>query len=67
MTLSVSFFSFTLFLFCGKIFDLKKDSGSSILVSSTDSEDGPKNPLKGTSMKFLVLAFDAQSGVSAGS
>ena len=31
-----------------------------------DSQDGPKNPLKGTSMKFLVLAFDAQSGVDAG-
>lgn len=23
---------------------------------STNSEGGPKNPLKGTSMKFLVLA-----------
>jgi hypothetical protein len=31
------------------------------------SEGGPKNSLKGTSMKFLVLAFDAQSGVDAGS
>lgn len=30
-------------------------------------EDGPKNPLKGISMKFLVLAADAQSGVDAGS
>jgi len=30
-------------------------------------EDGPKNPLKGTSMKFLVPAPDAQSGVGAGS
>ena len=28
---------------------------------STGSEGGPKNPLKGTSMKFLVPAFDAQS------
>ena len=30
-------------------------------------EDGPKNPLKGISMKFLVSAADAQSGVGAGS
>lgn len=30
-------------------------------------EGGPKNPLKGTSMKFLVLAADAQSGADAGS
>jgi len=30
-------------------------------------EDGPKNPSKGTSMKFLVLAADAPSGVGAGS
>lgn len=29
------------------------------------SEGGAKNPLKGTSMKFLVLASDAQSGVDA--
>ena len=39
----------------------------SILVRLSYSQDGPKNPLKGTSMKFLVLAFDAQSGVGAGS
>jgi len=32
---------------------------------SISSEDGPKNPLKGTSMKFLVLASDAPSGVDA--
>jgi len=31
------------------------------------SEGGPKNSPKGTSMKFLVLAFDAQSGADAGS
>lgn len=30
-------------------------------------EDGPKNPSPGTSMKFLVGAFDAQSGAVAGS
>jgi hypothetical protein len=30
-------------------------------------EGGPKNPLKGTSMKFLVLATDAQLGADAGS
>lgn len=30
-------------------------------------EGGAKNPLKGTSMKFLVSAADAQSGVGAGS
>ena len=39
----------------------------SILVSTTISEGGAKNPLKGTSMKFLVSAADAQSGVGAGS
>jgi len=30
-------------------------------------EGGPKNSPKGTSMKFLVLASDAQSGVNTGS
>ncbi len=30
-------------------------------------EDGAKNPSKGTSMKFFVLASDAQSGVDADS
>ena len=30
-------------------------------------EGGPKNPLKGISMKFLVLATDAQLGVGTGS
>ena len=30
-------------------------------------EDGPKNPLKSISMKFLVFALDAQSGADAGS
>lgn len=34
---------------------------------STISEGGPKNSPKGTSMKFLVLASDAQSGADAGS
>ena len=33
----------------------------------TAPEGGAKNPPKGTSMKFLVLAFDAQSGADAGS
>jgi len=32
-----------------------------------NSEGGLKNPSKGTSMKFLVLALDAQSGAYAGS
>ena len=32
----------------------------------TDSQDGPKNPLKGISMKSLVLAFFAQIRVGAG-
>lgn len=39
----------------------------SILVGHSLSEGGAKNPSKGTSMKFLVLAADAQSGVGAGS
>jgi len=30
-------------------------------------ENGAKNPFKGISMKFLVLAAEAQSGVGAGS
>jgi len=37
-----------------------KTGWCSILVGTTGSEDGPKNPLKGTSMKFLVLACYAQ-------
>jgi len=32
---------------------------------STVSEGGPKNSLKGTSMKFLVLASGAHLGVDA--
>ena len=39
----------------------------SILVRAAFSKDGPKNPLKGISMKFLVLASNAQFGVGAGS
>lgn len=39
----------------------------SILVGTAGFEGGPKNPLKGTSMKFLVLATDAQLGAGAGS
>jgi hypothetical protein len=31
------------------------------------SEDGPKNPFKGTSMKFLVFACRAQRWADAGS
>lgn len=38
----------------------------SILVRSACSQDGPKKPLKGTSMKFLVLAFDASRGLVLG-
>jgi len=38
----------------------------SILVRAAIPEGGAKNPSKGTSMKFLVLAADAQSGVGAG-
>lgn len=34
---------------------------------SVPSESGPKNPLKGISVKLLVLASYAQLGVSAGS
>lgn len=37
-----------------------------ILVSAADSEEGPKNPLKGISMKSLVLACYAQFRVGAG-
>ena len=38
----------------------------SILVRSAVSEEGPKNPLKGTTVKPLVLASYAQFGVGAG-
>ena len=38
----------------------------SILVSSAVYQEGPKNPLKGISMKSLVSAFYAQFGVDAG-
>ena len=38
----------------------------SILVSSAVYQEGPKNPLKGISMKSLVLAFFAQIRVGAG-
>jgi len=39
----------------------------SILVSTASSKGGALKPVKGTSMKFLVLAADAQSGAGAGS
>ena len=38
----------------------------SILVGVTTFQEGPKNPLKGTSMKSLVSAFYAQFRVDAG-
>jgi len=38
----------------------------SILVRSTVYQEGPKNPLKGISLKPLVLALNAQFGVGAG-
>ena len=37
----------------------------SILVRSAASEEGPKNPFKGTTVKLLVLASYAQFGVGA--
>ena len=37
-----------------------------ILVKARRFEEGPKNPLKGISMKSLVLAFFAQIRVGAG-
>jgi hypothetical protein len=38
----------------------------SILVRSAVYQEGPKNPLKGISLKPLVLALNAQFGVGAG-
>ena len=38
----------------------------SILVGMTIFQEGPKNPLKGISMKSLVSAFYAQFRVDAG-
>ena len=46
---------------------IKKTGWRSILVSTNGSEDGPKKPLKGTSMKFLVPACYAQWWAGAGS
>ena len=46
---------------------MKKMRWRSILVSAVRCEDGPKNPYKGTSMKLLVSAANAQFGVGAGS
>ena len=43
-----------------------KNKGGSILVRASGSQDGPKNPLKGISMKSLVPASLAQIGVGAG-
>ena len=38
----------------------------SILVRSAVYQEGPKNPLKGISLKPLVPALNAQFGVGAG-
>jgi len=38
----------------------------SILVRSAVYQEGPKNPLKGISLKPLVFALNAQFGVGAG-
>ena len=38
----------------------------SILVRSAGSQEGPKNPFKGTTVKPLVPASYAQCGVGAG-
>ena len=38
----------------------------SILVETTGFQVGPKNPMKGISMKYLVPAFYAQFRVGAG-
>ena len=42
------------------------DQRRSILVRSAAYQEGPKNPLKGTSLKPLVSALNAQFGVGAG-
>ncbi len=42
-------------------------SGAVFLVRAAFFEGGAKNPLKGISMKFLVLAYNAQFWVCAGS
>ncbi|WP_161496692.1 hypothetical protein [Clostridium thermosuccinogenes] len=46
---------------------VSKTGWCSILVGTAGSEDGPKNPFKGTSMKFLVSACYAQWWADAGS
>lgn len=45
---------------------LERGLWRSILVSACISQDGPKKPLKGISMKSLVFASYAQFGVDAG-
>jgi len=45
----------------------KRINAKMLVRQTTGSEDGPKNPLKGTSMKFLVLACYAQWWAGAGS
>jgi len=47
------------------MFDILTKQRRSILVRTADSEEGPKNPLKGISVKSLVLALNAQFGVGA--
>lgn len=51
-----------------KLFNAERITGinEKKAVGIVGFEGGPKNPLKGTSMKFLVLAHDAQSRAGAG-
>ncbi len=52
---------------CVTHFKFNKIWWCSILVSNRRTEGGPKRPPTSISMKFLVPAFVAQTGVGAGS
>ena len=50
----------------GRLCPLRKQTMAQYPSQPAGFEEGPKNPLKGTSMKPLVSASYAQSGVDAG-
>ena len=63
--MNIQIFFMILLVYTEKIcYDMQRRC--SILVRTADSQVGPKNPMKGTSMKSLVLAFYAQFRVGAG-
>ena len=53
-------------VYTAKVWYSETQQWRSILVGPTGIGEGPKNPLKGISMKSLVFASYAQFGVDAG-